>query len=145
MNVVKTKITAENFTALNEKFINVVNAGLPFFKFYEKRGYAHVLKIKAPFLYSTGDIFIGYGHLDDDTSTIWLGITIKPEYRGKGYGKAIIRDLIKEYLDYSTTKKLRLAVNKNNKKAIQLYYREGFILESIINQNCFMIFKPQIK
>lgn len=141
MNVFRIKITSLNYLQLKHDFIEVINTGLPYFKFYHKRGYDHVLNINSAFLYYSGDEIIGYGHLDEDINSIWLGIMVKKNSRGKGFGKMILKDLINVYQNYSTSKVLKLAVDKKNIAAKELYSNSGFKLESTTENNHFMIFK----
>ena len=48
---------------------------------------------------------------------------IKEEFRGKGYGKAVVDWLVKEY---SQCRRLRLEITQVNQTAIRLYEKCGF-------------------
>lgn len=55
---------------------------------------------------------------------MWIeDIYVKPEFRSKGLGKEVF-----EYIDanFKYAKRLRLEVEKNNSRAIQLYKKMGF-------------------
>lgn len=55
-------------------------------------------------------------------------LAVKQDYRGKGIGKSLIKDMIKVAKDRGICA-LTLEVNEKNNNAIQLYRKFGFILE----------------
>ena len=59
---------------------------------------------------------IGYGHLDREGDTIWLGICVKEAEQGKGYGRMIMGELTSSY-----SGDISLTVDKDNVGAIKLY------------------------
>ena len=59
---------------------------------------------------------VGYGHLDREGDTIWLGICVKENERGKGYGRMIMEELTSSY-----SGDIALTVDKDNIGAIKLY------------------------
>lgn len=68
--------------------------------------------------------------------TAWLGISLLPEFQGKGYGKSALRIL----LDYGYNKlnlmKISLYVLSVNATAIRMYEKSGFELEGALKQHC---------
>lgn len=67
-----------------------------------------------------------------------LHIDILEEYRGKGYGKGLIRKLI-DSLKSKGVKGIYLTVDTKNKKAIKFYYKLGFSkLKSIFGKALIM-------
>ena len=55
-------------------------------------------------------------------------LAVKQDYRGKGIGKSLIKDMIKVAKDRGICA-LTLEVNEKNNNAIHLYRKFGFILE----------------
>ena len=67
-----------------------------------------------------------------------IHIDILKEYRGKGYGKGLIRKLI-DSLKSKGVKGIYLTVDTKNKKAIKFYYKLGFSkLKSIFGKALIM-------
>lgn len=65
---------------------------------------------------------IGYGHLDRDDGKVWLGICVMEQYQGKGYGKRIMEELLRN----RNKNDLYLTVDKDNLVAQKLYESFGF-------------------
>ena len=62
-------------------------------------------------------------------------IFVKKEFRGKGIGKLLMKELIK-WFKKNNIKKVSLCVHTKNKKAIKLYERLGFQVNiEIMNKN----------
>lgn len=74
------------------------------------------------------DELIAYGRLLESDEAIYLGIGLKPEWCGKGYGKAIMTELIRIYGRKFQRLPLKLEVRVLNYRAIQLYTNMGFII-----------------
>ena len=57
-------------------------------------------------------------------NTLWLDeLYIKPEYRGKGFGRALIEFLKQD----PSIKRIRLEITPENERAKKLYESEGFV------------------
>src|SRR4029077_10851106 len=70
----------------------------------------------------------GYALLDVNAEPDRIrSIAVAPEYRKRGYGKALVQHLIEAY------DALELLVEKNNAVAIRLYERLGF---AYVEQDC---------
>ena len=80
--------------------------------------------------------YIGYGHLDKEDNTIWLGIAIAEEQTGKGLGKKVMQFLLQE-ASRKNIKTIQLSVDKANLSARQLYERMGFLLNKETGNICF--------
>ena len=63
-----------------------------------------------------------YGHLDDDTPS--LAISLLPEYRGKGIGTALLREMLGLLRDAGYAQ-VSLSVQKEN-FAVRMYRKAGF-------------------
>ena len=136
------KIDKDNlllYKSILEDFFNNIDDT---FSYYRNRGLSHITKVCEPFLYLNehGDL-IGYGHLDIEADTIWLGIAVSKSFRGQGHGSYIVNHLIRTYKKEHKDKKLSLAVSKQNETAITLYKRHGFVYTHGSNKNWFMQLK----
>jgi GNAT superfamily N-acetyltransferase len=73
--------------------------------------------------------YVGYGHLDAELNKLWLGMCVFDPHQFKGYGKAILKNLITRFtridiqIKYS---KIHLTVDKENFSAINLYLSNRF-------------------
>lgn len=56
-------------------------------------------------------------------------IAVREDFRGKGYGKAVINYLIDKAFNYFNISKIDLIVDADNEKAIKLYLDLGFSIE----------------
>lgn len=65
-----------------------------------------------------------YGHIDDDTPS--LAMSVLKEYRGKGIGTALLKQLL-SLLKSEGYKKVSLSVQKEN-YAVQMYKKVGFVV-----------------
>ena len=63
-----------------------------------------------------------YGHVDDKTPS--LAISLYPEYRNKGTGSSLLREMLKE-LKQKGYPQVSLAVQKDN-YALRMYEKAGF-------------------
>lgn len=61
---------------------------------------------------------------------VLVGLHIQPEFRNKGFGKILIKDLIEKSKNLQLNK-LWLKVDKINSNAIHLYESNGFTFHSI--------------
>lgn len=75
------------------------------------------------------NIYVGYGQIISDNKTaIIVNFGIKKEFRGKGYGKCLIKYLVKLVKAFGYDK-VFIKVDANNKAAIGLYEAMGFIVD----------------
>lgn len=110
------------------------------FRYFKNRSFdsiqSHVYTLILEYEYK----YIGYGHIDFDSSKNWIGICILEEYQGKGFGNLILNRLIQIAKDKSINE-LFLSVDKNNIKAFKLYEKMGF---TIIQDNYDKYFMMKI-
>jgi GNAT superfamily N-acetyltransferase len=71
---------------------------------------------------------MAYGHIDFENK-FWLGVCVKEEFQGKGYGKQIVQNLLAFAQGYLPIQTLHLSVDDTNEKAIALYKKFGFLIE----------------
>ncbi len=115
-----------------ESFLQDAGTSLLHFRYFDKRPLECIKNHLCTFLISESGIPIAYGHLDkepgSDTrkSTIWLGIAVSENQKGRGWGMKMMEAL----LSFAAKNKLdviRLSVDKDNYNAISLYKKHGFI------------------
>lgn len=91
-----------------------------------------ILKFTAkPNLYLIGKVdkkIVGILRVESTGKTGAFGIGLLPEYRGKGYGNRLIHVMLSKLRREGYTS-IYLNVDKSNTKAIDLYKRNGFILD----------------
>ena len=63
-----------------------------------------------------------YGHIDDDTPS--LSISLLPDFRSRGYGRAMMKAIL-ELLKEKGYEKVSLSVQKEN-YAVKMYQSLGF-------------------
>lgn len=85
---------------------------------------------------------IAYGHIDKEEK-YWLGICIKENYQGKGYGKQLMTNLL-NFIKKSQITNLWLTVDCDNNTAIRMYLNFGFIITSVKTSKIFMKYAPQV-
>ena len=67
----------------------------------------------------------------------FVGIGLKPEYCGKGYGYKILSDGMDKIIKRYPQKELYLEVRSWNLRAIKLYKKVGFVfVKNEIRNNC---------
>lgn len=71
-------------------------------------------------------VYVGYGQLIKKDSKIYIAnFGILPEYRGKGYGKKLLKYIVNIAHDLGNSK-IYLKCDKKNIEAVNLYIGEGF-------------------
>ncbi len=67
----------------------------------------------------------------------YFGIVLDPEYQNKGIGKETTKLLINYGFNHLNLNKILLEVIVNNKPAIELYRKIGFVEEGLLKQQYF--------
>lgn len=106
-------------------FIQSSGTALENFRYYKTRPLEVLQKHLVTYLYCYSDSPVAYGHLDIEDTIIWLGIAVSEKYQGKGFGKKMMKQLI-SFAEKHQLSPIRLSVDEENKKAIQLYHKFGF-------------------
>lgn len=76
------------------------------------------------------DIMVGFGRIQLQNDEVALGIGLKPEYCGKGYGQACMSALVSEAQNrFGREVAIGLEVRRFNKRAIKCYEKVGFLEE----------------
>lgn len=106
------------------EFLTLAGDSLKTFRFYEKRSTSFVDTLEGvAWIESSAGKTVGYGHIDYDGKKRWLGICVAEKYRGRGIGRLIMGELVRE----SGQKDLHLAVDLDNDRAFRLYKKFGFV------------------
>lgn len=71
---------------------------------------------------------IGFASYTFENNVMWLGVGLKPNYTGKGYGEYYVKMAIKFGIDHYKydENKVLLSVAQFNKRATKLYEKVGF-------------------
>ena len=99
-----------------KNFIDNMGSSIKTFRYYCARKPEEVISDHIITLLLFDNDCVGYGHLDMEEDTVWLGICVKQSYQGKGYGKKIMKELV-GYYDGD----IHLSVDSDNVGAINLY------------------------
>ena len=78
-----------------------------------------------------------YGHVDDDTPS--CAISLLKEYRGRGIGTALMREML-AILSGRGYKKISLAVQKAN-YAVKMYQKVGFVITDENEEEYIMVYE----
>jgi len=136
MNELFIKKITKNETKDLERFISNCGKSKETFSYFEKRSLDvledHLLTL---LLFKNGAP-IGYGHLDKEGETVWLGICIIEKELGKGHGKIIMKELL-SFADENKIN-LNLSVFKTNTIAHDLYQKLGFEITKESEKDFFM-------
>jgi len=116
---------SEKSKSLLTDFLNDSGDSLSNFRYYETRSLDVVKNHVMSFLLYDCNICVGYGHLDREEDNIWLGICVKENYIGMGYGNIIMNQLTNSHVG-----SILLSVDKVNKSAINLYKKYNFVVKS---------------
>jgi len=127
------------------RFIEEAGSSLRSFRYFQKRPLDVIQDHLCTFLLLDEERPVAYGHLDvtneatvashcgsgepvaPTEKTIWLGIAVAEKYTGKGLGLMMMNQLI-SYARQQGVKQIKLSVDNDNEKAIELYKRLGFVL-----------------
>lgn len=72
-----------------------------------------------------------------NNSTCHVGVSIGPDYQGKGYGTDAMKVLLNFIFNYMNVNKVKLQVFGYNKRAICSYEKCGFLLEGTLKEELF--------
>lgn len=122
--MVKFLPITKNHTDILSLFLETAGSSKTTFRYYEKRKIEDVLENHLlTVLLLVNEIPVAYGHLDRDGNNVWLGICVKENELGKGYGKLMMKKLISSY-----SGDIVLSVDRSNDTAISLYLMFGFLV-----------------
>lgn len=76
--------------------------------------------------YYYNDIFIGYTNIREKEKGVFIGIGVKPDMCGRGYGQLIMKEACRICKDLYPDKLPYLEVRTWNERAIRCYRKSGF-------------------
>ncbi len=76
-----------------------------------------------------GETFLGFTNLQEEENAVFLGIGLRPELCGKGYGSAVIEDCCRISEELYPGKTIYLVVRTWNQQAIRCYEKAGFVVD----------------
>lgn len=139
MNIVTIQ---DNNKYLLENFINEPHP--VHFRYYDSRNIEIIKNHKLTIVGVMDDITIGYGHIDCDNNINWIGICILDNYQSKGNGKKMLSYLL-DYVNMNNIKNVKLSVDIDNYKALNLYLKNNFKISNITNKNYIMNYETCIE
>jgi len=130
-------ITYNNVDLL-EKFLAAAGNSLNSFRYFEKRPFSVLKDHIVTVIITNNGQPIGYGHLDKDNQTVWLGIAIAEGFKGQGLGTQLMNFLISKAAE-NDIGTLHLTVDSDNIQAISLYKRFDFVVIRNINERSVLM------
>jgi ribosomal protein S18 acetylase RimI-like enzyme len=110
---------------LLEDFLSRLTLGKKSFRYFDRRPLSIIEQHVSTLLLMKDGRPVAYGHLDQEGDTVWLGIAVADEERGKGYGKQMMNALFHRARELSIDV-ITLTVDQDNTIAQRLYERLGF-------------------
>ncbi len=75
---------------------------------------------------------VGQVRIHKSETEVVVGISVDPNFRGKGYGRKILRMACQRYFETSDTKSIYAYIKEDNKSSIAIFLNSGFeLLESL--------------
>ena len=138
------EIRAINYTNIDllDLFLEKAGSSLNTFNYFKSRPFSVLNDHLLTCLMMDNNLPVGYGHLDKDGETIWLGIAIIEGYTGKGIGHEIMNYLIK-FAVAKNLSEVKLSVGSDNASAISLYLNSGFKFIETKNEVSFYSWKNE--
>ena len=113
------------------------------FRYFEKRNLNCIKNHLVTYLGYLENKPIAYGHLDKEDNNVWLGLCILENQQGMGFGKEMLKYLI-DFSDKNLIKEIKLTVDIDNFKALNLYLKHGFKISEINKKHYLMERKSSI-
>jgi ribosomal protein S18 acetylase RimI-like enzyme len=125
-------------TSQLDQFIHSAGSSLRTFRYFQNRPYSVLENHLVTCLLMNENKPIGYGHLDRNGDTVWLGIAVAEVFKGMGLGK-LIMDFLVSTAKSKRLSKVKLTVDDGNIPAISFYKKFGFISQGALNENCLLM------
>ncbi|MEQ9265260.1 MAG: GNAT family N-acetyltransferase [Balneolaceae bacterium] len=116
---------SENYKLI-EDFLKKAKGSLDTFRYFQTRPVQIIKNHITTLMILENESPVCYGHLDLDNSTVWLGIAVVEEEKGKGYGNLMMAELLSSARK-NKLKEVHLSVDIENKIARSVYLKQGFI------------------
>lgn len=108
-----------------DEFKNNLKIGKLSFRYFNKRKTQDILRNKFVVVIEQDETYIGYGHIDFENGTNWVGICIGDNQYGRHLGSFLMQKLLTA-ANRLKIDSLELKVDVDNKKAQWLYKKYGF-------------------
>ncbi len=127
---------------LVEEFLRSAGSSLKKFRYFSSRPIVVLKNHIVTLIVLKEKKIVGYGHLDKENNSVWLGTAVIESEKGKGVGKMLMEKLFEE-AKMKNVKEITLTVDNDNAAAISLYEKFGFHLLKKENEISFM--KAEVK
>lgn len=130
------RVQAGNLELLRT-FLDTAGRSLETFTYFSRRELSIVLRHQICVLAMLDGVAIGYGHIEKEGPTWWLGVCIAEAQCGKGHGRSIMQHLMEHCRDQGIPR-IDLSVKTGNLWAIALYRSLGFRQHGEDSSSCYM-------
>lgn len=93
----------------------------------------HKLTLLGTVMINNKEIPISYCHIDNKNNINWIGICVLEEYQNQGYGKQLFT-YIMNYINTKNIENVKLTVDIDNWKALNMYLKNGFNIINITSK-----------
>jgi ribosomal protein S18 acetylase RimI-like enzyme len=121
-------------------FLSNAGSSLLSFRYFESRPLSVISNHFVTAVIIDNDKVIGYGHLDNDGSKVWLGIAVAEGFTGEGLGNKMMAFLMAQ-ATLNKLKNIYLTVDTGNINAQKLYRKFGFVFTKKINEKAILMGK----
>jgi RimJ/RimL family protein N-acetyltransferase len=119
------RLSTDN-TALLKNFLEHAGSSLNAFRYFNKRSFDVLKNHIVTFILEEDENALAYGHLDQESGTVWLGICVIESRLSEGLGNRMMKELL-DFADENEIRKIKLAVDNDNLPAQSLYKKFGFV------------------
>lgn len=123
------------------QILNSSPIGIESFRYFNKRPLDIIQNHKITVIGFVENTPVAYGHLDSEDGKTWLGVLVADNFHGKGYGSRILNYLI-DFGVQNSINSICLSVDNNNRNAIELYEKKGFIKKA--SKDFFSIYEKAL-
>ena len=95
----------------------------------QRIGFGNPARDKNFYAYYDGDTFVGYTNILEEEREVFIGIGVRPDLCGQGYGQRIMKLVREISKTLYPGKPLYLEVRTWNRRAIRCYEKAGFVVE----------------
>jgi len=134
--VVLTRVDDSNKYLIND-FCQSAKSSLDTFRYFNTRTPEAIKNHLVTYVLLSDNNPVGYGHLDLEQDTVWLGVCIIQSYTGKGYGMLMMDSLI-SFAYNNHIKEINLSVDRTNIVALTMYEKLGFLKTHENEKSYFM-------
>lgn len=108
-----------------EELVARLGGGAESFRYFKSRPFGIVRHHTVALALKVEDEVVGYGHVEIEEGTPWLGIAVVESRAGQGWGKLMMSELVARART-AGLEELHLKVDRDNESAIHLYAAFGF-------------------